>query len=79
MLMTLLNSPKSFPLYFRRSYVLVFKNAIKEGEMLGGGLLLRCFFLFFPPPFLFKRLFERIYLSRIFNKDLQKPWHNART
>lgn len=74
--MTRLNSPKTFPLYFRSSYGLGFRNGRKGGEMLGGGLLLVFIYLiiFFP-----KRLFKRIYLSRIFNKELQKPWHNART
>lgn len=72
MLMTLLNSPKSFLLYFRSSYGLGFRNGIKEGEMLGDGFL---FFFFLNP--LLKRLFERI--CRIFNKELQKAWHNART
>lgn len=43
--------------------------------MLGGGLL-PVFIYFF---FLLKRLFKRIYLSRIFNKELQKPWRNVRT
>lgn len=47
MLMTLLNSPKSFPLYFRSSYGLGFRNGIKEGEMLGGGLLLGLGLFFF--------------------------------
>lgn len=71
--MTLLNSPKSFLLYFRSSYGLGFRNSIKEGEMLGDGSLSLFFFL---SPLL-KRLFERI--CRIFNKELQKAWHNART
>lgn len=41
--------------------------------MLGDGSLSLFFFL---SPLL-KRLFERI--CRIFNKELQKAWHNART
>lgn len=42
--MTLLNSPKSFLLYFRSSYGLGFRNSIKEGEMLGDGSLSLFFF-----------------------------------
>lgn len=76
--MTLLNSPKTLPLYFRSSYGLGFRDGRKGGEMLGWWFAPGFYFLFFFSFPLLKRLFKRIYLSRIFNKELQKPWRNVR-
>lgn len=46
--------------------------------MLGWWFAPGFYFLFFFSFPLLKRLFKRIYLSRIFNKELQKPWRNVR-